>query len=63
MKKSLKVKIKEWWLTPNDEGVSMQDAVLVPVFAIGIMLIFTNLCMWLVQPEQSWIGDFLFPFK
>jgi len=63
MKQKFKQKLKDWWLEPNPEGVSMQDAVLVPVFAISMMLIFMNLAMWLVKPEQSWIGDLLFPFK
>jgi len=63
MKQKYKEKLKKWWLTPNPEGVSMQDAVLVPVTMISIMLILMNLAMWLMKPEQSWIGDLLFPFK
>ncbi len=59
----MKEKLKNWWLKPNPEGVTMQDAVLIPVFTIGMMLIFMNLAFWLMKPEQAWIGEMLFPFK
>ena len=55
--------LKQFWLKQNTEGIRLKDAVLVPIIVIGMILILCNLALWIVKPEQSWIGNFLFPFK
>lgn len=59
----MKTKIHNWWTKPNPEGVSTQDAVFMFCFVIGMFLVLTNLGLWLMKPEQEWIGHLLFPFK
>ena len=62
-KRQYKSKFDKWWNEPNEEGVSTRDAVLVPTIMISMMLILINFSLWLMCPEQSWIGEMLFPFK
>lgn len=58
-----KNKWDRFWNEPSPEGVSNKDGLLVSSTMIGMMLVFINLALWLAKPEQSWIGDFLFPLK
>lgn len=53
--------IKHQWNTPNPEGVTGKDSFMAFWFVIIMFLILSNLIFWLDKPEQSWIGDLLFP--
>ena len=52
-----------FWNEMNPEGVTNKDGIFMFIFVIGTTLFFSNLAMWLSKPEQSWIGDILFPMK
>lgn len=58
-------RLKKWkyrnWDEYNPEGVRGKDAFFMFCFVIGGFLLLTNLMLWLGKPEQSWIGDLLFP--
>ena len=58
-----KNKWDKFWNEPSPEGVSNKDGILVSFTALGMMVILINLSLWLSKPEQSWIGDILFPMK
>ena len=52
-----------FWNEPSPEGVSNKDGLMVTSIMIGMMLFFINLGLWCAKPEQSWIGELLFPMK
>lgn len=64
-KKKYKEKINNWWFTVweeyNEEGMRGKDAFFMVLFIVGMFLTLTNLMLWMIKPEQEWIGKILYP--
>ena len=56
-------KIKNWLNVPNEEGIDGKTCLIMMIMPVLMFLFFINLSLWMMKPEQEWIGRLLFPFK